>query len=525
MTSKENNTCEKTNSDTTDLFELTNVQIENNKIQIGIKDVLEHEEQLPVFNCWTPAYSNIISSANGIFQTECDGTIEITLINQNWMTSATAMFMFDFNSKQTLNFTSNEIEIKMQTPDEIIETETETETDKFSVEFTYTKDGVISFPIKKDTLTWNMKTLNNSSTEFNMVFKPDLKKILIESGKNIEALLKINTNYKNTSSIQEITIQEYISRTKYYKMEMDKYRKEANESTKQFSFYKTKYNTLRVQNDALTTELTDYSELQKEFEQNKIEYQFKINKLNQQINELSEIICEHNECIVQCKKENNELATKYSVSETKHKKMEEINQYNKKLIDELYQLKKKHQNSTENENNLAIVIENLKDDLLNMREDNIDSEKEIETLNSIINLKERDISNLEEICKKYSEQLESEPEKQAIIIKNLKQDRIYLKNQLIQIKKKYRDLYKIYNNYKIKMQLKLTDTSQQLSETDLKEFRLREKETYTWYNNIFKVGVDKKRMTAKLMEEYKQFQSEIKLLLNDVFDCSLHKKI
>ena len=28
--------------------------------------------------------------------------------------------------------------------------------------------------------------------------------------------------------------------------------------------------------------------------------------------------------------------------------------------------------------------------------------------------------------------------------------------RLIQIKKKYRDLYKIYNNYKIKMQLKLT---------------------------------------------------------------------
>jgi chromosome segregation ATPase len=136
-----------------------------------------------------------------------------------------------------------------------------------------------------------------------------------------------------------------------------------------------------------------------------------------------------------------------------------------------------------------------------------------------IELKDRDIENLEDIIIEYKEEL-NKPTKYREDVKNVKADNNYLKNELNKLKLKYHNLKNAQNNSTWANQdvienlkkeiayLKGKRINKKLIEDDIGDFHRRGYDMIDWYKNN----------RVNHTPEFIQFQNETELLFNDVLN-------
>lgn len=503
-----------------------------------VMDIIENPKNMYVIS--TPEYCDNITELTGEMDCiECPGNTCFKLRNKNWVSSAKMELTLTLNRNKLQHkkhIDASKLSLNNQSSITIDTDELDPENTDFRVvTFTYSKDS--SFTIKTDlAYNWTLRTLNNSEFTLKLSYEPELIEI-VKNLKNIE--LKTASNKRFNVALQKIYIDQLKKDGNYYCAELksakDKIHNlnvDLKETREQISCLEEECESIFIRKEALLQKnksfvkelentnsklkrmkfLKDYYCSETKIAKNKLEFsEKKYSKIKEEYDELKDKYDDLNIDYTDLFKERNTIKNEYSNLSDDYDDLDEDYENLKKKYDTLtneYEILK---------NNKTETIEQNKNRTL---ENDLKVYKNLaQKYNAKLELKERDIENLENIINEYKKEL-NKPIKYREDISTLESDNKYLKKTLANMKKSYNNLRDSQNQMVWGYENEITELKNEIAylkgrrvnknklENDINEFHRRGYDMIDWYrNNNF-----------NQTNEFVQFQRETEFLFNDVLN-------
>lgn len=327
-----------------------------------------------------------------------------------------------------------------------------------------------------------------------------LNKKVIECGNFKDCIKELFFRLKEKDAIilnKDDTILEYKEEIKYYKQKLDENKfQEENKQLKEENCKLT--HDIKNVNKQLQIAHNDYEELDdecNEIETSLMNANIKIKTLNNTIRKLE---LEHKT------KNTNNKHTENKINELTN----EILNLNAQIIENnstIHTLTKDNKSYCETLNSQKNLIEKISTDMDTYKTSN-------KNMKSILDIKEKDIINLEDLIIEYKSEL-NKPIKSRDEYKNLVRDKDYIQKQNENIKRKFNELKKSYDKYvwdsknRENKLRKKTSVNQKTIIKDLRDFDIRVNDTFSYYYDTF----NNNKNNDAIM-----FLKETRLLLNDV---------
>ena len=281
------------------------------------------------------------------------------------------------------------------------------------------------------------------------------------------------------------------------KEECDKLNKELNGSRIKYDKIKKRYNELEDECDGLDAELEE------------------VRRINDELRAWES----EDEEFEELKRRNDELEEKLELMEDQqvdyNEEIDELKYKNKELKEKLDLLEEQQAEYEETINIQSSTIKSM--DTISK---DVDIYKDLaKKYKANLELKDRDIENLEDIITEYKNEL-NKPIKYREEVKSLKADNAYLKTDLVRLKQEYAKLNNKSNHSKWANETIVKNLQKEIAylkgkrinkkkiETDISDFHKRGYDMLDWY----------KHCSGNYTNEFIQFQKETEFLFNDVLN-------
>jgi chromosome segregation ATPase len=535
-----------------------------------IRDIVESPRSSYVFS--TSEYCDNITDLTGeVDGRECPGITRFTLCNQNWVSNAKMELTLTLNedknkrSKHSKNFTDASLLIFENNHPNGVSVETDDLNDENTnfrvITFTCSKNEY--FTIKTNlAYNWTLRTLNDSEFNVELTYKPDFFQI-IKNLKNNE--LKSESKRRFNDSLQKIYIEQLKKDGNYYceelKASMDRIHnlkidlREARQQVENLqseceSVYshkqavlikqrssldeikdlKSKLNRMTFLKDFYTSETKiakekrtftetqlketekERDKLQKELNGSRIKY----DKLKTSYNDLEDECDGLDAELEEKRRRNDELRDDLAFAEEHDSvEVEELKSRNNELEERLELME-----DQQNEYKRTIDKQKSTIKLMEIISNDATVYKELaKKYKANLELKDRDIENLEDLITEYKNEL-NKPIKYRETVNLLKVDNSYLKSELVRLKQEYKKLNNKSNHLKWSNEDVVKNLKKEIAylkgkrvnknkiKSDINDFHKRGYEMLDWYKNNINNHTN----------EFIQFQKETEFLFNDVLN-------
>lgn len=542
-----------------------------------IRDIVESPRSSYVFS--TSEYCDNIKDLTGeVDGRECPGITRFTLCNQNWVSNAKMELTLTLNedknkrSKHSKNVTDASLLIFENNNPNGVSVETDDLDDENTnfrvITFTCSKNEY--FTIKTNlAYNWTLRTLNDSEFNVELTYEPDFFQI-IKNLKNNE--LKSESKRRFNDSLQKIYIDQLKKDGNYYceelKASMNRIHnleidlREARQQVENLqseceSVYSHKQAVLIKQRSSLDeikdlkgklnrmTFLKDFytsetkiakdkrqfaekqlketekerDELQKELNESRIKY----NKIKTRCKDLEDECDDLDAELEEERRRNDGLRDDLALAEEQGRfnndsdevEVEELKSRNDELEERLELME-----DQQNEYKKTIDKQNSTIKLMEIISNDATVYKELaKKYKANLELKDRDIENLEDLITEYKNEL-NKPIKYRETVKLLKVDNSYLKSELVRLKQEYKKLDNKSNHLKWSNEDVIKNLKKEIAylkgkrvnknkiKNDINDFHKRGYEMLDWYKNNINNHTN----------EFIQFQKETEFLFNDVLN-------
>ena len=530
-----------------------------------IRDIIENPRDSYEFS--TSEYCDNIKELTGeVNGQKCPGKTLFELHNKNWVSSARMELTLTLNrdklSKNLSNNLNGASEIMCDFKTISVDTD---DVDEENVDFrviTFTYSGDSSFTIETNSVyNWTLRTLNDSEYCVKLFYNPDFFQI-IKNLKNNE--LKSASKRRFNVSLQKIYIEQLKKDGNYYCNELQSAKNKIHNLNIDLKTSKDQIRSLEEECENMYNRREALSQKNKSALQEMKDLRDKLNRmkfLKDFYSSETKIAKDKKEYAekqyVTLKNKNIELKSKFETMVSKAEFYDLEDEYNE-LEDDYSDLKDKYtklkdsycllkeaeeysqgeqgkqeeENIQEMENKIQFLEAecDLCKSTIKEQKSIIDSVSAIKNDTQVykdlakkyktkLDLKERDIENLENIITEYKIELKK-PIKYREDVKTLKADNKYLKNSLLKIKKEYDNLRNTQNHKSWASENEIAELKREIEflngkrvnkniiEHDIDDFHRRGYDMIDWY----------KKNRFNHTNEFIQFQKETEFLFNDVLN-------